>query len=64
MQESEISLVEKLDDPYRMMCPERHHQLYERFDPTVYCDECGHSYRPEDLIDKTQTQSRSVVTSR
>jgi hypothetical protein len=46
-----------------MMCPEHHHQLYAQVGPTVYCEECNHAYRYGDLIDKKETQSRSVIPS-
>jgi len=52
---------EKLDEPYRLMCPNKHHQLHEQGGRTVYCDQCSHAWRYEDIIDKKQTKSRSVV---
>jgi hypothetical protein len=61
MPASEKSLSEKLEEPYRMMCPEHHHQLQKKVGPTVYCEQCAHAYRGEDLIDKKETQSGQVV---
>ncbi|MFB6150187.1 MAG: hypothetical protein ABEJ40_00125 [Haloarculaceae archaeon] len=49
------TLREKLDDPYRVRCPEGHAQITERVvsktTPTVYCEECGAAYRFEELVD-------------
>lgn len=42
---------EKLDDQWRMRCPEGHPYLRDQSGPTVYCEECNSAYRYEDLID-------------
>lgn len=52
---TEESIHEKLQDPYRIRCPEGHARITERVvsetKPTVYCDECGMAYRIAELID-------------
>jgi len=55
------SMSEKLADPWRVMCPQHHHDLVDQDGPTVYCQGCGHAYRYEDLIDKEERESYSVV---
>ena len=55
------SVTEKLEETWRMMCPQHHHDLVDQQGPTVYCRGCGHAYRYADLIDKAETQSHSVV---
>ena len=55
------AVSEKLTDPWRMMCLQHHHDLVDQQGPTVYCRGCGHAYRCEDLIDKGETESYSVI---
>jgi hypothetical protein len=45
---------EKLEDGWRMVCPEGHHDLEDKKGPTVFCRTCYHAYRSEDLIDKVR----------
>ena len=49
------SLQEKLNDPYRVRCPQGHARIGERVisktKPTIYCEECAMAYRFEELID-------------
>jgi hypothetical protein len=61
---SDESLREKLEDPYRMRCPEGHAQVavdgLSKTKPTIHCEECRMSYRFEELIDmQEQTGVRS-----
>lgn len=52
---TEETLHEKLQDPYRMRCPEGHAQISERVvsetKPTVYCEGCSMAYRVAELVD-------------
>jgi len=48
------SVSEKLDEGWRMMCPEKHHTLEDQVGPTVYCEQCNCAYRYDDLIDKVE----------
>lgn len=44
----------KLREQWRMTCPEHHHDLEDKAGPSVYCKQCGHAYRYEELIDKRE----------
>jgi len=48
------SVSEKLDEGWRMMCPEKHHTLEDQVGPTVYCEQCNCAYRYDDLVDKIE----------
>lgn len=52
---SSESLHEKLQDPYRVRCPEGHARITERVvsetKPTAYCEACNMAYRIPELID-------------
>lgn len=50
-------LLEKLDDPYRMACPEGHTTLVPNARKrTVQCRTCNRSYAYEQLVDKAATE--------
>lgn len=43
---------QKLQQEWRMSCPEGHTQLNLMMVPTVYCIECKCAYDYEDLVDR------------
>lgn len=61
---SDRSTGDKLEDQWRMMCPEHHHQLRDQQGPTVYCKRCNCAYRYEDLVDKRKRKPFAVVGRR
>jgi hypothetical protein len=54
---SDESVARKLDDQWRMACPNGHHRLDDMHGPTAYCEGCGHAYRYEELVDKKARDS-------